>query len=586
MNISLLLGLTENAELLLVLSIIYDVMFIRHRQHKKLRPVLAGLLIGTIGILTMTRAHCFQAGLIFDTRTILISVTALVFGPATTAIAVVMTSLFRLLSGGIGMLTGVASIVTSAAIGLAVRHHLAARRTSAEWWRLLLFGFAVSANMILCQLLLPWPTSVETIREIALPVLLIYPVVTFLLAVILVRQQEHGRTMRRITEAETRYRTLFENRHAPMMIVDPENGRILDANQTAAQFYGWPVDQMKTMKISDINTLDAAEIQQEMEKALLEQRNHFVFEHRRADGTIGPVEVYSGPIVIRDRKLLYSIIHDISERYHFEREKAQYEKRLRQQHKLEAIGTLASGIAHEINNPVFGIMNYAQLIKDDLAELMAVQPTAQPALQPADQPHPLTTTRTYIQGILDESHRVSGIVKSLLQFSRRDQHPLEPARLDEILNQTLTLARAILRNDGIEISLAIDADLPAIRCRPQEIRQVILNLITNARDALNEKYPTAHADKVIHIRCATDEKRGQVHIEVEDHGVGIPEAVQSRMFEPYFSTKPRDQGTGIGLAISFGIIQDHHGFIDVESEPGHYTIVRVHLPIDGSTRPA
>jgi len=133
----------------------------------------------------------------------------------------------------------------------------------------------------------------------------------------------------RSSEMEARYRALFENSHSAMLIVDPGDGRILDANQAAARYYGWPLAKLKTMRISEINQLTPDEIAAEMRRARAEEKNQFFFRHLRADGTVRDVEVYSGPIQFDGRRVLYSIVHDITDRVAFERALAESESRFR-----------------------------------------------------------------------------------------------------------------------------------------------------------------------------------------------------------------------------------------------------------------
>lgn len=239
---------------------------------------------------------------------------------------------------------------------------------------------------------------------------------------------------------------------------------------------------------------------------------------------------------------------------------------MRQQQKLESIGTLASGVAHEINNPLTGILNYAQLIQDRL---------------PGDSP-----LAEFTGEIMHETQRVATIVRNLLTFARNEKQSHSPARIADIVEAVLSLVRAVIRHDQITLQVSVPEDLPQLKCRSQQIQQVIMNLVTNARDALNERYPGHHPDKVLSLETQLLERaeRRWIRLTVQDHGTGIAPEVQERMFDPFFTTKGRDKGTGLGLSISHGIVKDHHGQWTVESEPGQFTRMHVDLPVDNGWR--
>jgi signal transduction histidine kinase len=289
-----------------------------------------------------------------------------------------------------------------------------------------------------------------------------------------------------------------------------------------------------------------------------------------------------------------AFVLDITNRKRLEQERLHLEGQLRQLQKLEAIGTLASGVAHEINNPINGIMNYAQLIADTAApESRAVE---------------------YAGEILAETARVATIVRNLLQFARQEPQAHSLVRPADIVEQTLSLLRAVFRRDQITLTVDMPEGLPLLKCRGQQIQQVLMNLLTNARDALNAKYPGYHADKTIRITVRevsdicdlqlpichlpnqeTPEPQSQIanrksqicqagrrwlRVTVADQGNGIPAEIRDRIFDPFFTTKPRDKGSGLGLSISHGIVQDHHGVLNFETEVGVGTRFHLDLPVE------
>jgi len=257
------------------------------------------------------------------------------------------------------------------------------------------------------------------------------------------------------------------------------------------------------------------------------------------------------------------VIFDMTEHHRIDSEREALMAQLLQQQKLESIGVLAGGIAHEINNPITGIMNYAQLISE--------------RLDPAQ-----SQLREFAEGIIHETERVAVIVRNLLTFSRQEKNSHSPARITDIVNDTLSLIGTVIRHDQIRLEVDIPDDLPTIKCRSQQIQQVLMNLLTNARDALNERYPEYNPDKVIAATVCLLEKddRRWLRTTVEDHGAGIPTEIRERIFDPFYTTKDRTQGTGLGLSISLGIVQDHHGELTFKSTENKFTRFYLDLPVD------
>ncbi|NVB39343.1 AAA family ATPase [Pseudenhygromyxa sp. WMMC2535] len=260
------------------------------------------------------------------------------------------------------------------------------------------------------------------------------------------------------------------------------------------------------------------------------------------------------PVAGGDVTKYLSISTDITQR-------KQLEAQVRQQQRLESIGTLASGVAHEINNPVQGILNYAELIHEHAEDC--------------------GTVREFSAEITQESERVATIVRDLLAFSRQEVDlQRERVSVPALVEATLSLVRAVMRKDDVRVLVDLPEDLPEVHCRAQQIQQIIMNLVTNARDALNERYPGFHDDKRIEFSAAAFTRAGLpwVRLSVADRGAGIPEPIRARIFDPFFTTKGRDKGTGLGLAVSHGIATDHGGELHVESEAGVGTRFHLELP--------
>lgn len=228
--------------------------------------------------------------------------------------------------------------------------------------------------------------------------------------------------------------------------------------------------------------------------------------------------------------------------------------------QLASLGELAAGVAHEINNPLNGVINYAQMLHNRFAGN--------------------DKAREVTERLLREGNRIAAIVGSLLAFARPQTEAKRPVALGEVINDCLALAGVQLHKQGIRLQIDLPPKLPRVLAMPQRLQQVFLNLISNARYALNEKYPEAHPEKILEISGEAVQLQGQewVRLTFQDYGIGIPEAIRDKILNPFFTTKPPDRGTGLGLSISHGIIKDHEGRLKISSVPGVFTAVIIHLP--------
>lgn len=238
------------------------------------------------------------------------------------------------------------------------------------------------------------------------------------------------------------------------------------------------------------------------------------------------------------------------------------EAHLRQQQKLEALGILASGVAHEINNPTNVVMNNAELL--------------------AEVAHEPESIHQCSREILRETHRIAAIVRNLLSFARNEQRAQgRPVAIRNLVEETLALTGKALQRNRVDLHVDLPEELPAVTWRGQQIQQVLINLVNNANDALAEHPASAQKRRELRLsaRRVEDSGEGAILLEVANNGPAIDSAIQNRIFDPFFTTKDRDKGTGLGLSISYGIIRDHGGRIEVESTPGEWTCFRVFLPL-------
>ncbi len=307
-------GLLNNAALMLGLCAVYDAFGIYSITRKPLKYSITGVLVGIIAIVVMLNPWSLQPGVFFDTRWVLGSLCGLFFGVVPTTIAVVIAGMFRLYQGGPGGIVGTVVIVTTACAGLVWRYFSKKYKRPLGWKELYIFGVVVQLVMLSCMILMPPEMRLPIIKAVALPILLIYPVLTVIIGLVLKRQEDRRKTDQKLIESEKRYKNIFKNNQSIMLLVDPETADIIDANPAAVSFYGWRYKDLIRKKITQINMLEDEEVFDRIEKVRQQKQKHFFFKHQLASGEIRDVEVYSSPIEIRGQKVLYSIIHDITER--------------------------------------------------------------------------------------------------------------------------------------------------------------------------------------------------------------------------------------------------------------------------------
>ncbi|MFX1293394.1 MAG: nitrogen regulation protein NR(II) [Promethearchaeota archaeon] len=244
------------------------------------------------------------------------------------------------------------------------------------------------------------------------------------------------------------------------------------------------------------------------------------------------------------------------------------QEQLIQREKLHSIGLLAAGIAHEINNPIMGIINYASIIKDELKELNLVNLNIKPF--------------SFIDGLLNEAKRISRIIDGLSKFAHRDTGKFVYSNMAEIIYTAISLIIARIKNSQIELQVNLIEDTPNIPIQPQKIQLSIINILQNSIDALNIK-EMENKRKLISINTSLTkrQKRQYYKITIKDNGQGIKQKYLKQVLDPFFTTKIRHHlhRVGLGLSIVYGIIRNHDGLISIRSKWKEYTIVDILLPL-------
>jgi len=247
------------------------------------------------------------------------------------------------------------------------------------------------------------------------------------------------------------------------------------------------------------------------------------------------------------------IFTDLRPRIKMEQEIREIQQALLQSEKLAAMGRLTSQIAHELNNPIYGIMNTLELLKTEIP--------------------PESKRRRILELSLSETHRLAEMLRNMLSFSKPEEEQRRPVNLNELIEGILLIVDKQMQEANIKIKTYLDPKIPEIMASTNQMRQVMLNMIKNAKEAM---------PKGGTLMIATGRDKDRVLIHIRDTGVGIPEENKSKIFEAFFTTKQKVKGVGLGLSVCYGIIKDHGGEIKVESEEGKGTTFTICLPIYAS----
>jgi PAS domain S-box-containing protein len=356
---------------------------------------------------------------------------------------------------------------------------------------------------------------------------------------------------------EASFRLLFESNPQPMWVFDRETRRFLEVNEAAVVHYGYSRDEFLAMRIDDIRPPeDVPKLLEDLSHPHLGVDRGGAWRHVVRDGRVIDVEIVSHPLQFEGRAAEIVVAQDTTERNALE-------ARLLQSQKMDALGRLAGGVAHDFNNVLGIIMGYGDM--------------ALAALQPED---PL---RRRLEQIQKAASRAADLTRQLLTFSR---HQVVEQRVIDI-NEAVTEAAAMLEHtlgEDIVLKTALAKTPFPVQCDPGQLQQVIVNLAVNARDAmpkggtliietqnvsLGSEYATTHPETV-----AGD----YVMLAVSDTGRGMDRATRDRVFEPFFTTKGRGKGTGLGLATVYGIVTQNGGHVEVYSEEGVGSTFKVYLP--------
>jgi two-component system NtrC family sensor kinase len=373
---------------------------------------------------------------------------------------------------------------------------------------------------------------------------------------------ERQRAEDALRASEVRFRSLVQSANDAIVLADSQ-GRIIAWNQGAQNIFGYAEAEVLGQPLTFLMPARYLEVHRRgMERLQATGQPRLVgktveFHGLRKDGSEFPLEMSLAVWRAGDSTFSSGIIRDITERQQAMEQLQRQQEALYQSEKLAAMGSLLASVAHELNNPLSVAMVQADLLSTEFKDEALAE---------------------RVKAINQAAERCMHIVRNFLALARQNPPQRTSVTLNAVVEEALALLAYALRVDDIDVQPQLAADLPPLWADPHQLYQVVVNLVTNAQQALRETSPPRR----LTLTTRYDPARRLAFLEVADTGPGVPLELQQRIFEPFFTTKPPGVGTGLGLSFCKGIIEGHGGSIGVVSEPGQGTMFRVELPAEAA----
>jgi histidine kinase len=352
----------------------------------------------------------------------------------------------------------------------------------------------------------------------------------------------------RLAESEAKYRSLFDAGPDPVFVLRLRTLEIVDANPRAEQVYGYTMEELLGMSFRELEPAENVDTLDSFRQQPFALGACVFFPkiiHRRQDGSPFFVNMHACGIKYADEDAIIVSTTNITDMI-------EKDAQLIQASKMTTLGEMSAGIAHELNQPLTAIKMGADFLRRVVEQAAPLQP---------DQMAKVTSE------IGAQVVRAKEIINTLRQFGRKADMAVERVNLNDPVHAVMKLVSQQMKLQNIDVRLDLAGDLPRIQAQDNRLQQVFFNLLTNARDAINAKRRT-RPDGESAITVRTFQRDGRAALTVADTGAGIPASKVDKIFEPFYTTKETGQGMGLGLAISYGIVQDYGGEIHVDSEEG------------------
>ena len=363
-------------------------------------------------------------------------------------------------------------------------------------------------------------------------------------------------------KSEEKYRSLFNNDPNPIFILDSQTFSILDTNQRAQDSYGYSRKELLGMPFIQLGDQNDEEVAEGLKRISEDQTNLFPKKrHYRKGGRPFYVNVSISHARYGETNVIIASTTDITE-------SVEKETQLIQAGKMPTLGVMAAGIAHEINQP----LNVIQVCADFFLKMLK-----------RGQPIQDDDLKTMADDIVANVERAAGVIKHVRDFARQSEVVKSKVNINDPIQDVFKVLGHQLKVHEIDVELDLDQSLPYIMAEHNRLEQVFINLVTNAIDAMDEKSEqpdSGSLEKRLTIKSFAE--NGRVSVNVSDTGIGMSEEIKNKILEPFFTTKKSGKGTGLGVSISYGIIKDYEGTIEIESEVGIGTTFKLTFPALGN----